>query len=321
MTLKTVKKVLREYSEKSDAVAKSLGGRRLHTLVSMVYCTIRYGARPIDYERFGFKRKSAFERDRYMTFLRYFKISNKIDRKTFADISANKSRELEVFSDFIHRKWMLVDYSTHEHEIIDFITKCQATIAKPEHGEQGRGIFKLCSKKDIERLISECKSTSYIVEEVVKNAEYIREINPSSLNTVRATTFVDKTGKVNIISIILRVGTPGACIDNWGAGGVGYNFDVETGICDRPGKDKKNKSYIFHPGSGKKMLGFELLDFPEIKKYINRLAQTLPSAKYVGWDIAITPSGYELIEMNCPAGHDMFQSFDNPVYRFFINNW
>ena len=80
MTLKTVKKVLREYSEKSDAVAKSLGGRRLHTLVSMVYCTIRYGARPIDYERFEFKRKSAFERDRYMTFLRYFKISNKIDR-------------------------------------------------------------------------------------------------------------------------------------------------------------------------------------------------------------------------------------------------
>lgn len=29
MTLKTVKKVLREYSEKSDAVAKSLGGEAI----------------------------------------------------------------------------------------------------------------------------------------------------------------------------------------------------------------------------------------------------------------------------------------------------
>lgn len=321
MTLKTIKKVLQEYSEKSDSVAKSLGGGQLRTLLSMFYCTLRYGARPIDYERFEFKRKSAFERDRYMTFLRYFKIAKKIDRKTFTDISANKSRELEIFSDFIHRKWMLVDYTTPESEIRSFITKCKATIAKPEHGEQGRGIFKLRSENDIERLISECNSAPYIIEEVIENAEYIKEINPSSLNTVRATTFVDKTGKVNILSIILRVGIPGSYVDNWGAGGIGYNFDVEAGICDRPGKDKKNRRYIFHPGSGKKMLGLELRNFPELKKYIYRLAYTLLSAKYVGWDIAITSSGYELIEMNCPAGHDMFQSFDNPVYRFFTNNW
>lgn len=321
MTRIAIKKILREYLDKSDSVAKALSCGRLRTLLSMIYCTIKYGARPIDYERFEFRRKSAFERDRYMTILRYFKISKKIDRETFADISANKSRELEVFSDFIHRKWIQVDGSTPESEIRDFIAKYPMTIAKPEHGEQGRGIFKINSEKDIERLISERKNLPYIIEEIVENAEYIRAINPSSLNTVRATTFIDKNGKVNIVSIILRVGAPGACVDNWGAGGIGYNFDVETGICDRVGLDKKNRQYIFHPGSGKKMLGFELYDFPVLKNYINKLAKTLPSAKYVGWDIAITPSGYELIEMNCPAGHDMFQSFNNPVYRFFINNW
>ena len=36
MTLKTVKKVLREYSEKSDAVAKSLGGEATSGLSSNV---------------------------------------------------------------------------------------------------------------------------------------------------------------------------------------------------------------------------------------------------------------------------------------------
>lgn len=321
MTPETIRKVLKEYREKSDSVAKVLSSGRLRTLMSMLYCTVKYGARPIDYERFEFRRKSAFERDRYMTILRYFKIAKKIDRKTFEEISANKSRELEVFSNFIHRKWKVVDGSTPEAEIRDFIASCPAMIAKPEHGEQGRGIFKLTSEKDTERLLKECKTSSYIIEEVVENADYIKEINPSSLNTIRATTFVDGNGKVNIVSIILRVGAPGSCVDNWGAGGVGYNFDVEIGICDRVGKDKKNRPYIFHPGSGKKMLGFELKDFPALKEYINKLAGILPSAKYVGWDIAITPSGFELIEMNCPAGHDMFQSFDNPVYRYFLNNW
>ena len=293
----------------------------MRILASMLYCTFRYGARPIDYERFEFRRKSAFERDRYMTFLRYFKILKKIDRTTFADISGNKRRELEVFSDFICRQWMYVDQSTPENRIRDFVASSKSVIAKPEHGEQGHGIFILKSDDDLDRVLSECKSSPYILEEVVENEDYIKEINPSSLNTVRATTLIDRAGNVSIVSIILRVGIPGACVDNWGAGGVGYNFDIESGICDRPGKDKKNQTYIFHPGSGKKMVGFQLKDFSSLKEYINRLALTLPSAKYVGWDIAITPSGFELIEMNCPAGHDMFQSFDNPVYRFFVNNW
>ena len=65
------------------------------------------------------------------------------------------------------------------------------------------------------------------------------------------------------------------------------------------------------------MVGFELPDYTALKEYVLRLVKVVPQAWYVGWDIAITPNGYDLIEMNCPAGHDMFQSFNNPVYRFF----
>lgn len=321
MNAATLKKVLREYRDKSSSVANSLGDSKLRILYSMLYCTIRYGARPIDYERFEFRRKSSFERNRYMTFLRYFKIARKIDRKTFAEISGNKSKELEVFSDFISRDWMVVDNKTPEDDVMHFFKGHNTLIAKPEHGEQGHGIFKLRSKDDIDRLLKERMEESFIIEEVVENADYIKEINPSSLNTIRATTFVDVDGKINIISIILRVGAPGLVVDNWGSGGVGYNFDISSGICDCVGKDKDNRKYIFHPGSHKKMLGFELKNFDALKQYITRLAGVLPSAKYVGWDIAVTPTGYELIEMNCPAGHDMFQSFDNPIYQYFIKNW
>lgn len=321
MNLSTIKQIIREYDVKSRSVANSLGNGRFRILCSMLYCTLRYGARPIDYERFEFIRKSAFERNRYMTFLRYFKIFKNIDRKTVAEISAHKSRELEIFSDFISRDWMAVDKSTPESTITDFVKVHDALIAKPEHGEQGHGIFKLKTKEDVDRLLRERMYEPFIVEEVVENADYIKEINPSSLNTIRAYTFINKKGEAEILVIFLRVGAPGASVDNWGAGGVGYNFDLETGICCQKGINKNCGRHIFHPGTGKMMLGFKINNFDKLKSYILNLARVMPSARFVGWDIAITPTGFELIEMNCPGGHDFLQCHGEPFYDRIIKNW
>lgn len=299
----------------------SWGGGKLRILASMAYCLVRYGARPIDYERFEFRRKSAFERNRYMTFLRYFKMARKIDKKTFAEISANKGRELQVFKDFVNRDWMLVDKNTSTEDVEQFISTHSALIAKPEHGEQGHGIFKIKSRHDIDRLMAERSDTPFIVEEVVENAEYIRELNPTSLNTIRAYTLVTAKGDTLILAVLLRVGAPGATVDNWGSGGVGYNFDLDTGICCQKGLDKKNGKHIFHPGSNKLMLGFKLEHFEELKEYIVKLSQVVPSARFVGWDIAITPNGFELIEMNCPGGHDFLQVHGKPFYDLILKNW
>ena len=157
--------------------------------------------------------------------------------------------------------------------------------------------------------------------ELIKNCDDIAAINPSSLNTVRVTTLILRDGSTKIVSIILRVGRPNSHVDNWGAGGVGYNFDIETGICNQYGKDKKNRPYVYHPGSNVQMIGYRLPRFEELKQYVLNLSKVYPAARYVGWDVAITPNGFDLVEMNCPAGHDMFQSFDNPIYDLMRKNW
>lgn len=69
------------------------------------------------------------------------------------------------------------------------------------------------------------------------------------------------------------------------------------------------------------MLGFKISNFDELKKYIERLSNVIPSARFVGWDIAITPKGLELIEMNCPGGHDFLQCHGEPFYDRIIKNW
>ena len=60
------------------------------------------------------------------------------------------------------------------------------------------------------------------------------------------------------------------------------------------------------------MVGFHLPKFEELKLYVTRLSQVCPQARYVGWDIAITPSGFALVEMNCPGGHVFLQAFGEP---------
>lgn len=59
-------------------------------------------------------------------------------------------------------------------------------------------------------------------------------------------------------------------------------------------------------------LVFRLPDFENLKKIIIELTHKVSEARFVGWDIAITPNGYELVEMNCPGGHDFLQAFGRP---------
>ncbi len=319
--IKRLKQAIPEFKEQARLVSKSYGGWYISWLSSMVWCLVRYGARPIDYVRFEFYKKSLKERNRYMTIYRYFRVGKHFGAGT--EGVCGKDEEYRTFRDFIHRDWQVVDKDTSQQEVADFIVRHGVAIAKPINGEQGKGVLKIDSvaSKDFQDLLREKESNSFLLEGIVYNCDELALINPSSLNTVRATTLIQKDGTPRIMSIILRVGAPGSHVDNWGAGGVGYNFDIETGVCNMYGRDKQNRPYVYHPGSNVQMIGFKLPRFEALKQYVLDLTKVFPAARFVGWDIAITPTGFDLIEMNCPAGHDMFQSFDNPVYDLMKKNW
>lgn len=314
-------KGLSEFKEQAIIVSNSYGGGKFRWMLSMAWCLVRYGSRPIDYVRFEFHKKSPKERNRYLTFYRYLRSI----RHFGYGLEGVKDKEAEyhTYRDYIKREWLLVNKTTNQQVIETFVEKNGVVIAKPIGGDMGKGVMKIDSitSEDYKTLLREKEEKAYIVEQLIGNCEEFAVINPSSLNTVRATTLIERNGTPRILSMILRVGAPGCHVDNWGAGGVGYNFDVETGVCNMVGKDKKNRPYIYHPGSNFKMLGYKLPRYEELKEYVIELTKVYPQARYVGWDVAITPNGFDLVEMNCPAGHDMFQSFDNPVYDIMLKNW
>lgn len=312
MNKEIIAKGLQEFKDQAHIVSRTYGGGGLRWLMSMFWCLVRYGARPIDYVRFEFHKKSANERNRYLTLYRHkelLKLFGYYNKTTHGKIA-----EYKTFAAFIHRPWMVADKDTELQTLKDFIAKHGVVFAKPNYGDQGKDVLKINADdgKAIEELLNKIKKGAYVVEGVIEQDPRIAAINPSSVNTIRAYTLFKKNGETEILGIMLRTGRKGSHVDNWGAGGIGYDFDIETGICVGYGRDKKNRPYIFHPDSGVQMVGFKLPNYEVLKKTIIEMSQLVPAARFVGFDIAITQEGYELVEMNCPGGHDFLQAFGKP---------
>lgn len=235
------------------------------------------------------------------------------------ETTSRKIPMYKTFADYIHRPWIVADNDTSPAILKDFIVKQHVVFAKPNRGEQGKGVMKIKADdcKAIDELLNYCQKDAFIVEGAIEQAPEIAAINPSSVNTVRAYTILKHTGEVQILGIMLRAGRKGSHVDNWGSGGIGYDFDIETGICVGYGRDKQNNPYIIHPDSNVQMVGFRLPNYEQLKKTIVKLAKVEPKARFVGWDIAITPAGYELVEMNCPGGQDFLQAFGKPFGDLF----
>lgn len=316
-----ISKVINEFRTYATETQIVAGGGKAYWIADMAWCLLKYGARPIDYVRFGFYLKNRFARDKYLTFIRYRKLVKKLFKGGARDIFANKVEEYKLFRKYINRPWLYVTKETSRSEILDFVNKNTPVIAKPNHGEQGHGIIVLQKDNSIDELVQVLELEDYLLEKMQKNCPELEQLNPSSLNTLRVVTLLDTFGEPHILGAWLRVGASGKVIDNWGGGGVGYNVDIETGLIDRLGKDKRNRKYIYHPSSGILMLGFKIPHFLEIKKRVLEMALIMPQARYVGWDIAVTPEGIDLIEMNCPPGHDMMQAFETPIYPIIKKLW
>ena len=108
--LKRLKQAIPEFREQSAIVAENYGGSALRWKLDMVWCLLRYGARPIDYVRFEFHKKSASERDRYLTIYRYFRMLKYFGAGK--EGVSGKVEEYRTFARFIRRNWLEININT-----------------------------------------------------------------------------------------------------------------------------------------------------------------------------------------------------------------
>ena len=109
----------------------------------------------------------------------------------------------------------------------------------------------------------------------------------------------DRDGRVRLIGACLKCGGKGTATDNFHTGGIAYPLELSSGRVSGPGRSNTDLcDYTRHPASGAYLPGFQIPFWPELTACVHRAMDRVPGMGYVGWDIAVTPDGPELIEGN-----------------------
>ena len=194
----------------------------------------------------------------------------------------------------------------------------------------GDKVFKIFRSQVADRnqpiadLYSEVIKSDFLFQETVIQHPALNKLNPFCLNTIRFDTFIDKEGKVDIISGYIRMSINKNHVDNISSGGCLVGIDLRTGRLKKEGYSTFSyygvKLLSSHPITGTVFEDFEIPHFDKAKSLTREAARLIPGLRIVGWDVAIGESGPVLIEGNSDygmTGNDLSEGGyrTNPVFR------
>lgn len=181
-------------------------------------------------------------------------------------------------------------------------------ICKPTIGSHGDMIVAI-TKKDkkiiisdsevtIDKLIESSKDTSFLVQEFLVQHEAISKFNKSSVNTLRIIS-TRWNEDVHILAAMIRIGAKeDKIVDNADAGGAFVAIDIEKGILNEYGYFYNKPRAKKHPVTGVAYKDYKIPYWKETIKLIKDLHPVLFGFATIGWDIAITPTGPVIVEIN-----------------------
>ena len=211
----------------------------------------------------------------------------------------------QEFKPFYRREAFMLTLPDESDQLVAFARKHGGFIIKPLSLSQGRGISiwnqDMDDAENVLQSICTSNMKKAIVEELIQQDEEMASFHPSSINTIRYT--VDyQDGYVDKIYAMIRIGVGNSQVDNTSAGGICAAIDLETGIITSKGFRRDGKQFIFHPDSGKQIIGTKIPKWEELNETIESIRPKDTTVHFVGWDMALSKDGWCVVEGNwCPA--------------------
>lgn len=267
-------------------------------IADMLWSSVRYEMGFRDYAVWDIRLLSPRERRTWMTHPKAIRLNNTLNGPDSAALLGDKPRFYRDFADMVGREWIDAADATDD-EVSAFLARHPRVLVKPAHGEGGRGIgaFTAAEIGDVAAwramLVAENRS---LIEEVLPQHERMSQLYAGSVNTLRIITYRRPDDTFVVIASVLRIGN-GGVVDNFAGGGMFTMLD-DDGVARWAGVDKNSNVFARHPVTGVEIAGFAVPQFAEALAMVEEASRRLPTVPYVGWDVAITPSGPALIEAN-----------------------
>lgn len=194
---------------------------------------------------------------------------------------------------------------------------------KPVHGHAGIGVHMAIDHPD--GIVLKGSRNSFpvrewkvpekcIVQRVVPQEPKVARIAPESLNTIRILTMLSRDGKAFIVGASMRFGVGEAVIDNWSAGGIAVGVNHREGTLKEFAFDKTGRRYESHPVSGVRFQGQSIPRWDEAIALALGVQVGCPFNRLLGLDVAITPTGVVLIEINPDADLVFQEQTSGPLF-------
>jgi len=199
-------------------------------------------------------------------------------------------------------------------EFTDFAKKHKAFVVKPADFYFGIGVHKFSMddfgedyEAAMESILNEGKAiqekhpsrdSRMVLEELIDQDASLTVLHKESVNGIRATAVRGKDGNIHIYHPWIKCGVGGAFVASAAITGFDAEIDPETGVIITDGYREDGSTYQVHPDSGIKIKGFRIPKWDELVRFVDEIMAMIPEYGYVGWDLALTPKGWCVMEGN-----------------------
>lgn len=272
---------------------------------------------------YGLFHKKHIEKSSYITFRNRFLYVWHLNDKNDAHILNNKYEAYVRLKKYYKRDMIRISTVEDFQVFQQFVRKHPTFVVKPESLGLAVGVHKdnignyNSEKALFDHLLSEIvaikskitwakDNTALVLEEIVEQDIRLGIVHPNSVNIIRATTVRGADNKIHFYCPWIKFGASGGFVASAGCGGYSAGVDAETGVVWSDGYKENGEIVEKHPDTGVTFKGFQIPHWREAVELAYRLAEELPELGYVGWDFALTPNGWCVIEGNF-AGEFIWQ--------------
>lgn len=305
--LKRIKRMnYSNFFKKIDKIHNKTQKNKFLIFLDVVYCGFRYQCGYVDYELFAMYELNSKQRKTVLTRGINNSIVKKLNNPEYNIFFNNKVEFNRKFNNFLNREWLYLNNNFKEFN--NFLKDKKEIFVKPLNLSCGSGIEKIKLKdKDSEELYEYLiKNKQLLIEEVAIQHKKMKDLHPSSINTVRVIS-INNGMFITIVAAFLRIGNNNRVVDNFNSGGMTSKVNIKDGTINVPALDKNDYLYNEHPMTGKKIKGFTIPMWNEVKEICKEAAKIVPEIGYVAWDVCIGQKKPYLIEGNEFPGHDLYQ--------------
>ena len=293
----------RKFKEFAAYVNRETGKSMFRILFEILRDSLRYNISILEYFQFRFysineEEKRLWAGTGYM--YEYQRLMNPWEERS---ILSDKSIFLDEYREFVNHSFVrLEDLKDNLSLANDLLAgKSNKVVLKSVDGQCGRGIEVIpINGMTSTTLVSKLEASgNNLAEEFVQQHEELEKLSPSGLNTLRVVTQINSLGGVDVIAARLRI-TVNNTVDNLAAGNLAAEVNLETGVVNGKAvySDITKEDKDIHPITKVPIVGFQVPFFFESIEMVKKAALLFPQNLSIGWDIAVTSEGPELIEGN-----------------------